>query len=529
MYVPLSDQEKRNLMRRFRPLFPPFGKETYTDELLSLVLSIPFPRPRFHERLLIAYTRNPHPASLAQLYHAKAIADLFATNALHQATGSFHNALLQLLITKALSEPSLSGRNALLRTIFETMETGPSSEKVRRLLEGFNEGDHFCLEPEPRYTLDFWRRHGEEAAEAWDGYREPDKVLLFNLVHSWSPHHPIQASRMIHIFGEARRSGLYDLRDIDAVLDSGRTHPFGKIVLQRMLNIFATEDISAKLRELKTEEREDTLESIISLSTRGLSAELIAQSINGTQHTAFIKDMRLARKVVSVLLDTYPYLIDPQKRKVSRSNLDHAFWTFLDSRRKFGVEEIFRVLELNSGSETDSLLKSWREGKFLIEVLSKEDFDGLIRRWGKVGECEFCVFQSRADPERDRILIREMPTFDGSTAVGEYRTYLEWSGRILGFIHEGEHWRHSSGNFEGIERGSEPIRLDRIGRQERLVSEIMADLETERWSAKYLSLETWEIARRLGENLVTHLRNRADQNYYGRTDQRMAREIFENR
>src|SRR4030095_15592860 len=117
---------------------------------------------------------------------------------------------------------------------------------------------------------------------------------------------PKQAQAIL-AYQEAKRPDLYEREEVESAFEFARAHSQGKIALTHLLHVLYARDIPSKIRELRFETRKDTLQKILSLHRQGMDPQKIAEEINGTYHTAYIDDMRLARKVVSVFLDVAPF------------------------------------------------------------------------------------------------------------------------------------------------------------------------------------------------------------------------------
>jgi hypothetical protein len=195
----------------------------------------------------------------------------------------------------------------------------------------------------------------------------------------------------------------------------------------------------------------------------------------------------------------------------SRDNIlrtESAIMEFVRSGKPLGAIELIELLETNMSPEMRSLGKAYEEGNLELEFLTDAEFDGILARWGKA-HARHALFE-----QPNRILLREYQR-QGFASASEEVAFLEVLERLKGAVHEWEHWRHTSGNFEGIEKGGKSIDLGLITPHERLVSEMLAFLEQYRWSYKNFDDDFGAISRHLGQTPSQFFRNLADQAYFG--------------
>ncbi len=511
------------LRERFLPLFPKAEWVSRAEEIVQAVGRIPCDLPDFHERLLEALVRAPRPGSREQLYLVLAIEDVFGSDAVRSATGSFDYALLQRLLGRAVSESDGPYRNQVLQAIFGGMEGGRSREHWLRLSEGLGEGGEPNLFAEPLYTEGFWRTHGDLAGAAWANYRPQDHVALFNFAYRNSAGLNRQAERIIRTFGTGREDPRYPAAQIDRALEIAREMPQGELVLQRLHDIFAVQDSPAKLFELsRAPGSNPKLSQILHRLHQGRTRESLAFEINGSSHTAYLHDVRLARKVLAVMEDVAPYLHDPALREANKARLVKAFETWAAESRDLAAGDLFRFLEINSSPVTEALMLAWMARKFDVELVPAAEFDRRVAAWGKTRDCDLSIFFPHGGERGGPLILIKAPELDLGNEAGRKRAFAELMNRVKALAHEAEHWRHVTGNFFGTERGSRPLRLAEANREERYVSEIMAYLEEFRWRARNLDADFWEISRRLGETLPVYLRGMADRSYFAASNQARA-------
>lgn len=504
------------ILLRYQRLFPQDQEGYYSSEILRTACRIPCGLPDFHERLVDAFLQSPNRGTKQQLYTALAIESVFTADAMHGSTGSFENGILQLLIGQTAAQEYRHSRLRSFQKIFLALERGMNRKALHDMMLELPYDPSWTPPSRAPYTAWFWQRHRNEVVEHWGAYRPKDADLLLNFIYGQSFGNTKLASQMIVTFGEGRRRGLYLSVDIEGVLDYARTHPLGNLVLRRLYNILAGQDIPGKLVEIATDPGSlDTVSRIETLRKHGVSPEKIAYELNGSEHTAYLNDLRLARKVVSVLQETGPYLKSPQLRDAGRHQIVDAFWNFAHSGRKLQAEDLMAMLRLHSNPATEAFTRAWLDGQVEIRITSRDAFDDFVERWGKIKGKIFALTVSRhGRQERDMILIPELPSFDLRHATGQDQAFHEFVNRARSLVHEAEHWRHSNGVFFGVEAASQALRLSGIGRQERLVSEIMAYLEEFRWRVRFSDSDFHELAQRLGVTLPTFLRNIADSGYF---------------
>lgn len=530
----------RELEEKYLRVFPPTAEGYYSSEILRAACRIPCSLPNFHERLLDALFYAPNRGSKEQLYTVLAIEDVFIANALRRSTGSFDYALLQLQIGSAAAEDHRPTRLQSFQKIFRTLEGGFDRRAQHDLILRLPYDENWAVPAQAVFPESFWTRHRDEATLHWDGYRHKDWEMLLNFAYLRSRGRTQLASEIIRTFGEGRAKGFYLAVDVDAALDYARAHPMGSVVLQRLHDIFAMRDVPAKLAELATDPAPDlTHLRIEALRRAGVPAEGIAYQLTGSEHTGYLNDLRLARKLVSVFQDIGPHLAEPRLTEVGKARLVEAFWEFVQRGRPLEVGDLFDFWRLVKDPRTGQYLRSSepsrhpeptdRQGNPLaeaqirllqdasvsVEIVPMARFQEIDRHWGLTqGRSLALTLLAKRQGERDRILIPELPPLDLGTARGLDLAFNEIRNRVRFLVHEAEHLRHFRGHFFGDEAGSRPIQLAGISRADRLVSEAMASLEELRWRVKHSDQDYLEVSRRLGLTPVTYLRNLADQQYF---------------
>ncbi len=505
-------KEGLRLKERYRALFPPQGEGVPSEEILHKALQIPLELPLFHERLLEALAEAPDRGSVGQFYKVWALEDVFRTNALKSSTGSWDYVLLQLLVGQILADDQVPRRKTALRELFRAMDTGWRSTSPEELLGQFSYDAQLTLHSDRAYPQAFENQIKREIP-ALEAYRPEDRTLILNFIYAQASFHPKRASRMIESFVEGRDSGHYSAAAIDAALDYARDHPQGMILLQRIFHIFASGDIPGKLWELRPlAGKKDTAETIWRMLARGMNLEHVAQSINGSYHTAYLKDIRLARKVAYVTHEMFPYFQDPSKREPEKEKLRKAIFDFLGTGKALSDYSLINIIKANHSSQVDSLVGAWLLGKFTIGLAQEEE----LAQWNDQDQYDIARFIPSQKPGMPhRILVRPLPPhLDLSTPQEKKTAYYEMHLRINAVVHEWEHWRHSTGNYEGIERLAQPIIFYSGNIEDRLSSEVMAYLEDNLWRIQNSDGGYIQVARALGVNLPLYWRNHADRAYF---------------
>ncbi len=461
----------RNLAERYLPLFPPDAQGYYSSAILQSACRIACSLPGFHERLVDALFYSPNRGSKEQLYTVLAIEHVFTADAMRSSTGSFDYSILQLLIGQTAAEEHRATRLQSFQKIFLALEGGLHRRALQDLILNLPYDETWAAPSSPQYNAHFWQQHREEVVHHWANYRPQDADLLLNFVHHQSWGNTELASRMIRAFGEGRRQGHYLAVDIDATLDYARAHPLGNLVLRRLHDILATRDVAAKLAEIAGDPGSlDTVERIESLRKHGVSPEKIAYQLNGTEHTGYLNDLRLARKVVSVFQEAGAYLKDPRLREAGRRQVVRAFWEFARSGRMLRAQDLVDIMRLHPGPAIEAFVAAWAGGgpgtRVDIRILPRERFQKLVDHWGQTHGEPYALAVARHEvssknlelfPElagvdrQDLILIPELPRFELSTSEGADRAFHELVHRVRSLVHEAEHWRHTNGVYFGTE------------------------------------------------------------------------------
>ncbi len=510
----LGDGPRSALQEKFRPQFPPEDRDSYSEEIIFHVLNTPSSLPDFHDKLLAALSQSPLRGSKSQYVIAMNLELVFSSNSLHSPTGSFNYALIQQFVTKAILDPEW-GHLALL-VLFETMEQGPTRDKLQALYEAYRYGKGLALPLEISFSFDFWKMHINEAMEFLQDYRKEDKILLLNFVHEIAKDHPVRAKRLLEIFGDGKNSGRYDPILIDTVLDEAKFSPVGHLTVQRMLQIFAVADVSAKLKDLlPPDETEDTHRFLAKLQAQGLTKEQMAEKINGSRHAGYVEDPRLAGKIVDVVLETSPFFDSPNRRQEAFDRLEAAFFRFARSREKLTPEVLMELFQTNPNPQAERLSKSLEANRVTLEIHSGPDFDRIVKAWGQAPETEVSLLLREQKPGAlFRILIRDLPPMDLTNKIGEWRAFSDLMHRLKALSHEAGHFEDFSNSLE---------LKPQMSRQERHVSEGMALFTEFGFRMQNIDQWFWDQAQRLGDSLGLYFQSISDKAYYGQENENIMR------
>lgn len=517
----LTASQKATLRQRYLHLLSEGSpkSEAQAHRIISHVLETPSRLTEFHERLLEAVLQAPNRNTPAQSLTIQAIRETFSANPLETGCGTFHQMMLQQLLGEAMTIQPTGMRNAAALAVFEAMESGLTMEKMRAVFTRFNLGAALQLSfTSPVYSESFWRTHFDILEEVQRDVPTEHLVSIMNFVYRSAEKYPDRARRMFEVFADAYTNGHFRHEDVDRAFAFAGSHPFAFLVMQRLFQILAIQDTAAKLREIHRDETHASPESsarfITTLFQRGWTPEAIAEQINGTFHTAYSEDLRLARKTVSVTLETAEAIQHPERYQERRKDFEKTLESWMDARRRMEKDDLYRLI----GTLSPDYAQSLEPLKERIRIKTDLEMLAGIRERG-LSKDTLCFFlQNTRGTDQWEIWVREL--FSSPSSSLQERNQLQWEAEEFmdGFIHEGEHSRHYTGNSLGIERGAEPFRLGSISRKDRLSTETMAYLEEQRLRFLRGNFTTWELARRLGVSMPQYLGAYADRDYYHPTN-----------
>lgn len=219
-----------------------------------------------------------------------------------------------------------------------------------------------------------------------------------------------------------------------------------------------------------------------------------------------MNDDRLAKKMLSVFDEIQPYLANASVRlegvEQFRRTLLEFYSGVLDTRL------LLQLLERHPTSVSAQLLEAHRSGLVNIEILPEGQFLKMQRRWSREAQVDMGFYRPQNIMGRpDDLILREMRPLRVDSATEGDLLVFEVGRRLKALIHEFEHWRHFRGYFTGVELGSTPFPMKDISRHERLVSEMMAVLEEQRWTNRYFGVDLWRTASRLSPHWTVFLRD----------------------
>lgn len=507
--APSADLQSQ-LERRFLHVFPDDRHGFYSRAILASVCTLRCDIGEFHERLLDWLSRDSKRGTVQQLFVVLAMEDIFNTDGVHTPTGSFDYAALQTLIGRVVAEEDPKKRDHGLAQVVLVMQGESGWSSLDALIDAYrNESDAVA----PMF-LDAERGQEGDEVLVRAGYRRNDVVSIVEFAARQARGDANGVSEIVQTFATARRAGRYPAADIDSALVLAQRHPLGTLVMRRLYGMLAVNDVPAKLTELVTDRAAASNRTLASVIPRGLDPETIAMSLAGTEHTAYLNDLRLARKVVSVFQDVREHIDSPELTDVGRRRWVQVFRGFVNRKRPLRSEQLIEWLSLQNDPVSLQHGEMLRVGQVDVEIVPQEMFSAFIKNWGKTSGNQLAATILSLRGERARILIPELPPFDLSTSEGNDRAFSRLVGSVQSLAHEAEHWRHGNGLYLGAEAHSASVSLADIGREERLISETMAYLEEFRWRIKNCDRDYLEISQRLGESLSSYFRNLADRQYF---------------
>jgi len=511
--VPASNERTR-LQEKFRRLLPPEDRTTYSEEIILHLLNTPSELPGFHENMLNALARSPIAGSKAQYALAMNLEMIFSANALQRPTGSFQWTLWQYFMTRALKDSDAQRSQSALLSIFDLMERGPSRERLLQLQRSYGYGTELALDQDIRFSFEFWNRHLSLAHLLLKNYRVEDRGILLNAVHRLAGGSVDAERKWLKVLGDAKINGLYGSDLIDSVLNQAKRSPWGRLMINRMLQVFMVGDVAAKLKEMLPQDYAVRTPGLVeALRAQGEAPEAIAAQINGTVHTGFLDDLHLARKVVDVMLDSASYLAQPERREAAFDRLEKAFFKFARSGQKLTPDNLLELFKINPNPQADRLTDALDAGQVRLEIKSGAEFDAIVKSWGQAPETEVSLLLKEMNPGAPfRIVIRDLPALDLSTTSGEWQAFSEVMHRLKALSHEAGHYEDFSTQLD--------FRPD-MSRHERYVSEAMALFTEFGFRVRNIDQWFWDQSLRMGESLGQYFRNLSDQSYFAHRNEQM--------
>jgi len=431
------------------------------------------------------------------------------------------------LISQLLHEENLNRRHQGFTALFGAMEQGLTRPALELLFSHHGSLKDWRSDVFPRFPGVFIKRFEETLVRELEDYSLRQKVQILNFLHQEFSENPLKAQRALEFFGEAARSGRYDFSHIEPAFQYARFTPFGRLILRRMLLIFATEDIPAKLEELKPSPDHNTLALAREAAHHGIDLPTLALTINGTRHTAYLRDQRLALKWVAIMAEMAGYFeLSLEERQLYRRRFHHTIQNFLRSGALLTPERLMDLIHTNATPQTQRIRERWAKGDFEVRFATDAEMDALLSRWKQVGREISHLFYRGEGDRPHQVLLRLFSAPNPPLSPDSYARQTQLIHHARGLIHETEHWSHFTGQFEGIEAGGKSFPILQLGREARLATEIMALLSDNAWMTRNVTETDWEIARRMGLNLPLYYRAIADHGYFGRTNHRLAKILF---
>ncbi|MFO1519850.1 MAG: hypothetical protein U1F57_09350 [bacterium] len=509
--------EVRQLEAHAATFFPVYASGGYAHEFLVSVLRMSLPHPAFRERLLEAYSLDIHGGGLAEREIVNAIEQLFQHDALEGGIGSIEEVFFQYLFRSALSEDRAAERVGYLHELFRLLESEPGREALESQAKRWGLDSVASISAHPQYPSSFQNMFQRLVDLEWGLLCGEHRVILLNFVHHLFPAHPPHAAEVIRLIGKSLRSPRYPLTDVEEALDAARRSPFGLLMVQRMFQVMATQDVRAKIKELQPPKHDDHFSFLWELARGGASREEMALRINGTRMTAYLQDLRLAQKVVDFYVESKAFMEGGGAgREKSLRRLTRVIEEKAREGRAFTVDDLLDLLRVNDDARIQKFFRDLERGRFQILMLPSREFSRYLPEVGGCGRWGGALFIESSSPFRkDTILMEEIPR----SLDAEEQTDLVLN-RMMGVIHEWGHFLHVRGE-EGERKPSSLLSLSGISRQDRLSSELMASLEEHRWRAKYTDIIYWELSAKLGMNFPLYLRNMNDRSYFEETNRRL--------
>ncbi len=250
---------------------------------------------------------------------------------------------------------------------------------------------------------------------------------------------------------------------------------------------------------------------------QGASEESLAQEINGSVATGGVSDIRLARKVISVLQDIEAVKQNPHDQLSRRFALNKRIEETLVVRGvNLKAEDYVKLLDYSSSSGAEFLSRASKLGHIKIKILSETEFSAQLRKTQAHPESLDPSYQVKAyyNHADKTIVLRQLPSFDLGDTHSRLKATAEVRERLGSLIHEGEHWSHFNGYFEGRESRSSALNPNSGDRQTLIVAEMMAYLEQSRWEALNGDSRNIQKTSLEGKNLAQYYRDFIGKHYF---------------
>jgi hypothetical protein len=510
---PLIPSQREKLNERWGPTFAD-GDETklYSRQTFEKILKIRSSLPGLHDQILEAFSRSPYLGKGEQFELAERLQWLFNFNALASSTGNFENAILQFLIERAVSDPRPEKGKQALGLTLRKMEGSPSASEFIDLIRRFGyDWDQKISDKKIAATYPYNARYQEAAAGPWKEFQDPHKILLFNYVARRSGEDGRLTEKMIELFEKAKSHPDY-AEEFDLALDYARKSPLTELVLDRLLHLFIVQDHCSKLTEL-TEDfwSADPLMDIPQWIKKGASPEEVANKINGTRYTAYVNDLALAAKIVSVTLEAHEHFKNPRKTEDSQKLFHQALIAELKKSQPLTVDQMMSLFILQPTPLALRIYNAWGKGRLEVKFVPQAQMRREAKALEDVAGLQN-LFKRSETGEVNTIFLPEIPSFDLSRPEGEAEAFFRWGANFGGLAHEGEHDEHAL--------------LRSVHRHDRIVSEMLSGLEEFNWDVRNYTNHFQKMGRGLGNRLPLFLRSLAEHNYFRRTNESLVRQFM---
>lgn len=261
-------------------------------------------------------------------------------------------------------------------------------------------------------------------------------------------------------------------------------------------------------------------ERLVQALASGADPAALARQIDGTAATGGVKDMRVARKVVSVIREVQEAKDHPAELAHRKAKLLQGLRSAVDrlaSGAPLEARDLLKLLDETEGA--DFLVRAEKLGQVKIQIVSTSEYErvvkamdqaGLPQEAGQVGG----MYLRDNAGYKNTILLRALPPLNPETSGAKDRAMQALFQSLEALVHEGEHWRHFNGQFEGLERGGSALNPAARDSQTLIAAEMLAYLEQSRWRA--LNYEAPKLGGSgAGENWAAFYRQFIGQHYLG--------------
>src|SRR5262249_10803664 len=150
------------------------------------------------------------------------------------------------------------------------------------------------------------------------------------------------------------------------------------------------QDHPGKLTEVSEEFwSADPLIDIPQWIAKGADTEEVAEKTNGTRYTAYINDLTLAKKIVSVSLEANEYFSDPHKAKESQEDFHQALIGELERKQPLSIVQMMNLLVRQPTRLAKQIYQAWKEEvKLKILFASRSKIDKESENLGQIVACQ---------------------------------------------------------------------------------------------------------------------------------------------